>query len=183
MSRICYFKQHGATGLALAADLTTLEGVVNNKAAANDLTALEGVVDGKADAADLTTLSGIVDGKAASVDVYTKTATDALLDDKLVAGDIADKVDSSYLGQVVNDINDALGNRAQVNNVYTKTATDALLDDKADASALASKLDTSVHDARVSAENLFYVAMGESLYLESAVGSGTEFSYTGLIGA
>ena len=150
MSRICYFKQHGASGLALAADLTTLEGVV--------------------------------DSKATATNVYTKAAADALLADKLVAADIADKVDSTYLGQVVNDINDALENRAQVNNVYTISATDALLDDKADASALASKLDTSVHDARVSAENLFYVAMGESLYLESAVGSGTEFSYTGLIG-
>ena len=132
-----------------------------------------------------------MDGKAASDDVYTKTAADALLADKLVAADIADKVDSSYLGQVVNDINDALGNRAQVNNVYTKTATDALLDDKADASALANKLeaadiagklDSSVHDARVTAENLFYTAMSECLYLESAVGSGTEFSYTGLVG-
>ena len=173
MSRICYFKQHGATGLALAADLTTLSGVVDNKAAANDLTALEGVVDGKAAAADLTTLSGVVDGKAASVDVYTKTAADALLDDK---------ADSSYLQQVLDGVNEALGNRAQVNAVYSITAMDALLDDKADASALASKLDTSVHDDRVTAENLFYVAMGESLYLESAVGSGTEFSYTGLTG-
>ena len=88
MSRICYFKQHGATGLALAADLPTLSGVVDNKAAANDLTALEGVVDGKAAAADLTTLSGVVDGKAASVDVYTKkdvstkTQADNLLNTK-----------------------------------------------------------------------------------------------------
>ncbi len=124
MSRICYFKVHGQNGLALAADLTTLEGVVDSKAAAADLTTLEGVVDGKAAAADLTTLEGVVDGKADA----------SALSNKLEAADIA------------------------------------------------GKLDTSVHDARVTAENLFYVAMGESLYLESAVGSGTEFSYTGLVG-
>ena len=150
MSRICYFKVHGATGLALAADLTTLEGVV--------------------------------DSKATATNVYTKAAADALLADKLVAADIAGKVDSSYLEQVVSDVNDSLYLKAQANEVYTKIQADALLDDKADASALASKLDTSVHDARVTAENLFYVAMGESLYLESAVGSGTEFSCSGLTG-
>ncbi len=127
MSRICYFKVHGQNGLALAADLTTLEGVV----------------DGKAAAADLTTLEGVVDGKAASADVYSKTAADALLDDKADASALASKLE---------------------------------------AADIAGKLNTSVHDARVTAENLFYVAMGESLYLESAVGSGTEFSYTGLTG-
>ena len=125
--RICYFKIHGQNGLALAADLTTLEGVVDSKAAA----------------VDLTTLEGVVDGKAASADVYSKTAADALLDDKADAADLANKLE---------------------------------------AADIAGKLDTSVHDARVTAENLFYVAMGESLYLESAVGSGTEFSYTGLVG-
>ena len=175
MSRVCYFKVHGPTGLALAADLTTLEGVVDSKAAA----------------VDLTTLGGVVDGKAASADVYSKTAADALLADKLVAADIADKADSSYLQQVLDGVNEALGNRAQVNAVYSITAMDALLVDKADASALASKLeasdidgklDTSVHDARVTAENQFYNAMIESLYLESSVGSGTEFDYTGLVG-
>ena len=175
MSRICYFKQHGASGLALAADLTTLEGVV----------------DGKAEASVVTTLSSTVDAKANSADVYLQTDVDALLADKLVAADIADKVDSAYLGQVVNDINDALGNRAQVNNVYTKTATDALLDDKADASALASKLeaadiagklDSADFNTRVGHENAFFTAMSECLYLESGVGTGVEFSYTSLLG-
>ena len=175
MSRVCYFKVHGASGLALAADLTTLEGVVDSKAAA----------------VDLTTLEGVVDGKAASADVYSKTAADALLADKLVAADIADKVDSSYLQQVLNDVNDALGNRAQVNAVYSITAMDALLDDKADASALASKLeaadiagklDTADFNTRVGHENAFFTAMSECLYLESGVGTGVEFSYTNLVG-
>ena len=127
MSRICYFKVHGQNGLALAADLTTLEGVVDSKAAA----------------VDLTTLEGVVDGKAASADVYSKTAADALLDDKADASALTSKLE---------------------------------------AADIAGKLDTSVHDARVTAENLFYVAMNESLYLESSVGSGTEFSYSGLTG-
>ena len=175
MSRICYFKQHGSTGLALASDLAD---VVSS-------------VDAKADASVVTALSGTVDAKADAVDVYSKTAADALLADKLVAADIADKADSSYLQQVLDGVNEALGNRAQVNAVYSITAMDALLVDKADASALASKLeasdidgklDTSVHDARVTAENQFYNAMIESLYLESSVGSGTEFDYTGLVG-
>ena len=95
----------------------------------------------------------------------------------------------NFIGAGVNTI--VQGNRAQVNAVYSITAMDALLGDKADTSALASKLeaadisgklDTSVHDARVTAENQFYNAMIESLYLESSVGSGTEFDYTGLVG-
>ena len=135
--------------------------------------------NGLALSADVTTLSGVVDGEAEASAVTALSST------------VDDKADSSYLQQVLNDVNDALGNRAQVNSVYSITAMDALLDDKADASALANKLeaadiagklDSSVHDARVTAENLFYTAMSECLYLESAVGSGTEFSYTGLVG-
>ena len=127
MSRLCHFKVHGQNGLALSSAVSDLSDVV----------------DGKAAAADLTTLEGVVGGKAASADVYSKTAADALLDDKADASALTSKLE---------------------------------------AADIAGKLDTSVHDARVTAENLFYIAMGESLYLESAVGSGTEFSYSGLTG-
>ena len=139
----------------------------------------------------VTSLSSTVDGKANSADIYTASAVDTLLSVKLVAADISGKADSSYLQEVLDGVNEALGNRAQVNAVYSITAMDTLLGDKADASALASKLeaadiagklDASVHDARVTAENAFFLAMSESLYVESAPASGTEFSYAGLIG-
>ena len=178
MSRICYFKQHGASGLALAADVTTLQGVVNGKADASAVyskTDADALLSSKLEAADIAS-------KANSADVYTAVQTDKLLSVKLVAADISGKADSSYLQEVLDGVNDALGNRAQVNAVYSITAMDTLLGDKADASALASKLDSSIHDARVTAENAFFLAMSESLYVESAPASGTEFSYAGLIG-
>jgi hypothetical protein len=178
-SRIAYFKVHGANGLALASDVTDSLASKANSSDVTDALAL------KADASDLALKADATDltGLASSANVYSKTEADGLLANKLEsadiankleASDIADKVDSSYLGQVVNDINDALGNRAQVNSVYTITSMDALLSDK---------LDASVHSSRVTAENNFIEALKDALFVESAPGSGSEYVYTDLLGA
>ena len=53
MSRICYFKQHGSTGLALASDLADVVSSVDAKADASVVTAYSGTVDAKADAVNV----------------------------------------------------------------------------------------------------------------------------------
>lgn len=79
-----------------------------------DNAALKAVLDGKASEIDLETLQGVVNSlQTALENVYTKTETDALLDEK------ADKTDT-----------------------YTKTEVDTLLDDKADQDDLDNLNDT-----------------------------------------
>ena len=65
-------------------------------------------------------------------DVYTKTETNALLNDK------ADKSTTYTKSQV----DDALSIKANASNVYTKTETDTLLNAKADASNVYTKTET-----------------------------------------
>jgi hypothetical protein len=118
-------------------------------------------------------------GKANTADVYSASAVDTLLSVKLVAADIAGKADSA-------DVTAALANKlesadiaglAVASDVYTKNAADALLADKLESADIAGKLDASVHDSRVTAENALVMALKDALYIESAPSSGVEFDY------
>ncbi len=105
-----------------------------------NLTDTMGIIDNTGDIADLQS------SKADADNVYTKTESDALLDDK------TDKTTTNALDLRVTQ------NESDIDNRYTKTESDALLADKADESdvtALATRVgdnetNISDHETRIS---------------------------------
>jgi hypothetical protein len=178
-NRLCYFKIHGSSGLALSADVSSAladkadSANVYSASAVDTLLSVKLVasdISGKANSADVT--SALAD-KADAVAVYTKTEADNLLADKLVASDISGLA-------VASDITLALADKADAVNVYDKTAADALLADKLVASDISGKLDASVFNTRKGVENAFITALKDGLFVESTAGSGIEYDYTDL---
>ena len=86
--------------------------------------------------AKVSELENAIDDKADADDVYTKTATDTLLDAKANSSDVFTKAETNtllqngYYNQTEIDL--MLENKADADNVYTKTATDTLLNGKQD---------------------------------------------------
>ena len=174
-NRLCYFQNHGASGLALSADVSSSLADKANSADVYTSGAVDTLLSVKLVAAD-------VAGKANSADVYNMASADGFLASKLESADVAGfAIASDVTSALANKLESAdIAGLAVASNIYTKTEADALLADKLEASDVSGKLATSVFNTRVGVENSFITALKDGLFVESYEGSGVEYNYSDL---
>lgn len=101
----------------------------------------------------------IENNEISAPNVYSKSATDALLDEKAVADSVYTKAETDSL----------LDDKADTTSVYTKSETDALLDDKADASSVYTKSETdTLLDDKADASSVYTKAETDDLLDDKA---------------